>query len=105
MVKAHWNKKVAANRGPAWRKKLLAGRLDIQMNPTKLRLSRIKLNKTQIDLAKKVGMSSTTYGAVESGRRAVAKTRAEKIAKSLGMAFTTAFAKTKNHPNRFMAAK
>ena len=104
-TKSHWNKKVSANRGLEWRKKLLAGRLDIQMNPTHLRLKRIKKNKTQMELAALSGMSNTTYGAVESGRRPVVKEKGEKIAKTLGLAFDTAFSQTKNHKNRFVALR
>lgn len=105
MEKSHWNQKVAKNRGLEWRKKLLAGRLDVQMNPTQLRLKRIKKNKTQIELASQIGMSYTTYGAVESGRRPVAKAKAEKIAKALGIAFDTAFSVSKKHPNRYLAVR
>lgn len=96
-MKPHWNKKVAANRGSEWRQKLLAGRLDIQMNPSNIRLKRIKSNKTQIELAESVGISHATYGAIESGRRMVKADKAEKIAKALGIVLNKAFkAKTKN---------
>lgn len=105
MATTHWNQKVANNRGLEWRKKLLAGRLDIQMNPTHLRLKRIKKNKTQMELAALSGMSNTTYGAVESGRRPVVKEKGEKIAKALGVAFDTAFEQVKNHKNRFIAVR
>jgi DNA-binding XRE family transcriptional regulator len=105
MEKAHWNQKVSANRGLAWRKKLLAGRLDIQMNPTHLRLRRIKKNKTQMELAALSGMSNTTYGAVESGRRPVVKEKGEKIAKALGIGFDDAFSQSKTHKKRFVAIR
>jgi len=104
-TKAHWNQKVANNRGLEWRKKLLTGRLDVQMNPSHLRLKRIKKNKTQMELAALSGMSNTTYGAVESGRRPIAKEKAERIAKALGISFDTAFSQAKNHKNRFIAVR
>jgi len=104
MNKPHWNQKVAKNRGLEWRKKLLFGRLDVQRNPTHLRLKRIKKNKTQIELASQIGMSYTTYGAVESGRRPVAKPKAERIAKVLGLSFEKVFKPTE-HPTRFLAVR
>ncbi len=86
-----WNHKVAANRGPEWRKKLLQGRLEIQMNPTTVRLRRIKKNLTQGEVALKAGLSVGTYGAVESGRRLVSKEKAERIAKILSLQADKAF--------------
>ena len=103
--KTHWNQKVAKNRGLEWRKKLLAGRLDVQMNPTHIRLKRIKRNKTQTELAALSGMSNTTYGAVESGRRPIAKEKGEKIAKVLGLTFDSVFTPSKNNKNRFIAIR
>lgn len=104
-TKSHWNQKVANNRGLSWRKKLLAGRLDVQMNPTHIRLKRIKKNKTQIEIASLIGMSSTTYGAVESGRRPVVKDKGEMIAKSLNISFETAFTQSKKNKNRYLAIR
>ncbi len=102
---AHWNKKVAKNRGLEWRKSLLQGRLDVNMHPSVVRLKRIKLNLTQIDMATEVGISYTTYGAVESGRRPVQKLCAEKIAKVLKLSFDKSFEPSKIGKNRFQARR
>lgn len=103
--KAPWNQKVVKNRGIEWKKKLLSGRLDIQMNPSHLRLKRIKKNRTQKEVAAQVGMSCATYGAVESGQRPVVKIKAEKIAKALSVPFQEAFSVSDDNPNRYIANK
>lgn len=104
-AKTHWNQKVAKSRGLEWRKKLLAGRLDVQMHPTLIRLRRIKKNATQTEIATAVGMSDTTYSAVESGRRPVTRERAEKIAACLGLAFDKAFKQAQIGKGRYQAKR
>lgn len=101
----NWNHKVAKARGAEWRKKLLLGRLDVQTHPSVLRIRRIRRNKTQVEIAGIVGMSYTTYGAVESGRRPVSKERAEKIAKCLSLSFDKAFIAATIGKGRFQARR
>jgi len=99
----HWNQKVSANRGKTWKSKLLSGRLEVQMNPTKLRLARIKKGLTQTDVAKTLGLTYATYGAIEAGRRAVKNDRANKITGLLGVALKHAF--TENKAGKLVAKK
>jgi len=82
--KKHPNTKVAAVRGKSWRTKLMSGKLEAHMNPTKLRITRLEKQINQIALAKKIGLSTATYGSIERGKRAVSIDRANKIAKNLG---------------------
>lgn len=103
--KDHWNKKVAKNRGLEWRRKLLSGRLDVQTNPTRVRLARIEKNNTQNEISKEIGMSATTYASIESGRRPVRKDHAEKIAKALGLPFKKAFTVSEDNSDKFVAKK
>lgn len=99
----HWNQKVAANRGESWRSALLTGRLEASMNPTKIRLERIKQKKSQTDIAKKLGLTYATYGAIEGGRRQVREERAKEIAELLGLKFKSAFATMED--GKFIARK
>ena len=93
-----WNKKVAQNRGETWRKKLLSGRLMAQMSPSKLRLFRIEKELTQEEVASAVGLSPSTYMAIESGKRPAKMESAEKIANYLDISLKKAFtdSSTKN---------
>lgn len=83
MREINWNYKVSANRGPAWKKKLVAGRLDAVLNPTKLREKRVRLQLSQDALATKLGLSLATFGSIERGKRRVRREMADKIAKVL----------------------
>lgn len=73
------------------------------MNPSPIRLKRIKKDITQIDLAKKLGITYTTYGAIEAGRRTARKEIAEKICKILGISLEEAFSSTKSKSGRLQA--
>lgn len=61
------------------------------MNPSIIRLKRIKENCTQGEIAVATKMSPATYGAVESGQRMVKREKAEKISKALGLDLKKAF--------------
>lgn len=102
---AHFNQKVAKNRGPEWRKKLLSGRLEVQRHPTLLRVRRVFRKWTQAEIATKVSMTTTSYSAVESGRRPVSRERAASIAKILGIAFDKAFGTAIIEKGRYQARK
>lgn len=99
----HWNQKVAANRGEKWKSALLTGRLETSMNPTVLRIERIKQRKSQSDIAKKLGLTYATYGAIEGGRRQVKEDRAKEIADLLGLKLKRAFATMED--GKFLARK
>lgn len=99
----HWNQKVAANRGKAWKEKLLAGRFEAARNPTTIRLARVKKLLSQTEVAKTLEMTYATYGAIESGRRPVKEDRAKRIAQLLGVGLKSAF--TSLGEGKFLAKK
>lgn len=104
----HWNKKVASKRGPQWRKNLSNGRKAVRANPTKLRTGRLGKEKSQLQVAKAVNMTSSTYCQVESGHRTVGAPQAAKIAKHLGLDLKRVFKRAKIAgkvcPDRLVAA-
>lgn len=75
--------KIAKNRGDEWRKKARAGRLEAKLKPSFIRLARLQKAFQQEDVAKKLGMSESTFGAVERAKRMVKADVAEQIAKLL----------------------
>lgn len=77
------NRLIAKKRGNQWKKALITGRLSIQNSPSELRFRRVNLGLSQAEVAKLSGLTTNTYGAIESKRRPVKKDRAEKILKSL----------------------
>jgi DNA-binding XRE family transcriptional regulator len=80
-----WHKKISANRGPEWAKSIIEGRQDSILNPSNLRMVRLGLGITrQEDFARDVGLSKSTYCAVERGIRKIKSSTAEKIAKKVG---------------------
>jgi len=85
LASKHANAKVAASRGSQWRAKLMSGKFEAMTKPTQLRLTRLERQINQISLAKKVGLSTATYGSIERGKRAVSVDRAKKIAKNVGV--------------------
>ena len=91
----HWNQKVAKNRGDEWKKNLIIGRLEAQSNPTLLRRKRVEAGISQHDMATKLGVTYSTYGAIEAGNRLVQNERASKIAEILNLELNKAFKKAK----------
>ena len=69
MRKQAWNKKVATSRGAGWQKKLTTGRLDAQMNPTVVKKGRVKKGLSQLQAAKALKLTNSTYGGIERGLR------------------------------------
>jgi DNA-binding XRE family transcriptional regulator len=100
-VKVHHNVKVAANRGKKWLKNLRASRLDVQMNPTEVRLGRLKKNLIQADLAEKLGVSLSTYTAIERGKRHLREEDARTVSKILSASFSSLF--TEDDRGRYQA--
>lgn len=99
----HWNQRVAANRGKAWKEKLLAGRFEAARNPTAIRLARVKKLLSQTELAKTLNITYATYGAIEAGKRPAKEDRAKKIAQLLGLSLKSAF--TSMGEGKFLARK
>ena len=77
------NKIVAKKRGTAWKSKLVEGRLEAELHPSKLKLSRFRRLMSQEKVAQDLGISLATYGAIERGRRLVSETKVKKIATHL----------------------
>ena len=103
MREQNWNSKVSTNRSPEWKKKLAAGRLDAQMNPTKVKIERVRLGISQVIAAKKLKLSKSTYGSIERGLRVVDENRAKAFAKLLNKPLKNLF-DTKDK-NKYLAVK
>lgn len=83
MREINWNDKVSKKRGPEWKAKLVEGRLDATLNPTKLKIKRVASRLSQTEVAENAGLSLATYGAIERGKRLVRQKVADKITKIL----------------------
>ncbi len=94
MATAAGNRKVAAIRGKEWREKLVRGKLDATLHPTHLKLKRVQKPLSQDFVATSVGLSLSTYGAIERGTRPVTKETAEKLSKLIGSPITTLFSQS-----------
>jgi DNA-binding XRE family transcriptional regulator len=79
MASLKGNQKIAKNRGYNWHKKLIEGRIDAELHPTKLKLSRIRRLVSQETVAQKLGISLATYGAIERARRPTSQKTATSI--------------------------
>lgn len=102
-IKHHHNKKVALNRGDNWRLNLVKGKLNASLNPTKLRLFRVKRGISHDTLAKRLDISTNTYGSIERGQRPVSRDRAEAISKLFGRKKESFFKKHEEYPNKYIA--
>ena len=96
------NRKVAKNRGLKWKVNLKRGRLDAELNPTKLKIHRVKAGFSQSDMAEALGITLSTYGAIERAHRYIKPANVKEIARILGVQPKTIFAKTKD--NKFLSA-
>jgi DNA-binding XRE family transcriptional regulator len=83
MREIKWNDKVSKKRGPEWKAKLVEGRLDAAINPSKIKMRRVKSRLSQSDVASEAELSLATYGAIERGRRMVKVKVADKLTKIL----------------------
>ena len=97
----HFNQKVAKNRGSSWKSKLITGKLDAMMNPTRLRLIRTKKGLSQDILASKLNIALSSYGAIERGIRPLKDDRAKKLSSILGKSKSYLF--RKHGENKFIA--
>jgi transcriptional regulator with XRE-family HTH domain len=97
---AHFNKKVARNRGPGWVEALRYGKIASRLNPSLLAERRTLRGLRQIDVAARLQMSLTSYCAVERGHRLVKEFIAKHIASELGLRVADLF-----EPSEEMAGK
>jgi DNA-binding XRE family transcriptional regulator len=77
------NKLVSKKRGAEWKAKLIQGKKDALVNPTKLKVTRANKAVSQRELAKAIGVSLATFGGIERGKRTTSKEAAAKIASKL----------------------
>jgi DNA-binding XRE family transcriptional regulator len=89
--KNNWHRKIASNRGSSWHKNMLLGRREAVLNPSNIRLARLKKNIHQAEIAKRLDMSESTFGAIERGKRPVKSAVAKEIANQLGMPLEKVF--------------
>jgi len=91
MATKQGNKIVAKKRGAEWKAKLIKGKKDALVNPTKLKVRRASIAISQRDLAKTIGVSLATFGGIERGKRTTSKEAALKIAQKLKVAVNKLF--------------
>lgn len=103
MATLEGNRKIAAIRGSDWREKLVKGRLDSQLHPTRIKILRAQKLVSQADLAKAIAVSLSTYGSIERGVRTVKKETASRLAKELGASVSSLF--TQAHDGKFIALR
>ena len=95
--------KIAKNRGVGWRKKMIEGKRDAQLNPSIMRLARLKKGLAQGALAKEIATSLGSFGEIERGRRLVKKPVAMTLAKLLGIPLEKLFKVTQK--DKFVAIR
>lgn len=88
-----WNSKVAKTRGKEWREKLIAGRLDAALHPSKIKLLRVQKGLSQNLIAQKLGVPLSTYGSIERGNLPVKNPTAAKLSAILKASTNTLFKK------------
>lgn len=96
------NRKIAANRGDAWRKKLVAGKYESQNSPTIIKTARIGKAISQDAVAKELDISLASYGSIERGIRPIKKPLALFIANYFNLKLEKAF---KEVNGKFVASK
>jgi DNA-binding XRE family transcriptional regulator len=96
------NRKVAKNRGYNWNKKLIEGRIDAELHPTKLKLGRVRRLVSQQKIAQNLGISLATYGAIERSRRATSQKTASTICELLKFSLAEIF---RNNQGKYIAIK
>ena len=73
------NQKVTKARGESWTLNLIKGRLHAMTHPTKLRVMRVEKNINQEIVAKRIGVTLSTYGGIERGLRPLKEDKARLI--------------------------
>ena len=89
------HQKIAENRGSKWRERLVAGRIEAQLNPSVMKIARLRARIDQASFAEKLAIEPSTYGAIERGKQRVRPSRAKAIAKLLRMPIDKLFEQTK----------
>lgn len=63
----------------------MEGKIEVPLHPTILRQKRVEGGYSQSGMAEKIGLTTTTFGDVERGKRPVKKEVATKIADVIGV--------------------
>lgn len=97
MASMKGNQKIAKKRSIKWQESLATGRLNALISPSNLRLYRVKKKVSQVKIAKELDISTSTYGAIERGKRLVKEVAVKQIASLLKTDIKNLFKKsTKN---------
>lgn len=100
-AKPKWHQKIATARGSSWHKNMLIGRREAVLNPSNVRLARLKKNVHQSAIAKHLDMSESTFGAIERAKRPVKAELAKQISSHLGMPIEKLFRQvTRRNPSK-----
>ena len=79
------NQLISKKRGKKWKENLVAGRMEVQTRPSYLRIIRAKYKHPQVQVAKKLSLTPSTYAAIERGKRTVGEEKALQILKHFGL--------------------
>ena len=104
MASTKGNRKVANKRGRGWQQKIVDGKFRAAQNPSHMMKIRAKVRMSQQIAAKKLGMSVSTYGAIERGLRPVKIVKAVKIAKVFKTTRGRLFAPIKGVDGKLLAS-
>lgn len=74
------NRKIGEKRGSQWVENLKNGRRESMLSPSRIRLIRLKRGLSQEEVAKALGLTESTYQAIERGKRMVDFERANQVA-------------------------
>ena len=100
---SNWHKEISASRGSGWRKAIIAGRQDSLLNPSTLRIARHSAGfGRQEDFAREVGLTKSTYCAIERGLRKVKVDVVKKIASKVKRPVSNLF-KAHGNGQKFVA--
>ena len=101
-----WHSKIAAARGSSWHRNMLNGRREAVLNPSMIRLARLKKSVHQAEISKKLDLSESTFGAIERGKRPVKTDTANAIASYLNQPVEKLFRQiTRRNPRKPEKAK
>ena len=78
------NRDIARNRDKSWIGKMVAGKIDYALKPSRLRVARMEKRFSQEEMAEPNELSPTTYGDIERGKRLVKRGVAGRIAEQVG---------------------
>ena len=78
------HKNIAKARGKKWKANLARGRREALLKPSFLRLVRLNKGLDQEDIAKRLKISTSAWGAIERAKQPVKSKDAEAIAKIFG---------------------